>query len=217
MAKSSYKYKAPSSPQELWDIHAGIIKHIAFQTHRVYPWTFELDEKISLVFEGMCNALDKWDDSKGVKFITYAYKAGWRKVYQAINYEWRETRPGPIGTPNKYGVRVKMPHDEVEEGDRPYTGYSFNSYEAGSCYQYDPTDKIDLERKVKRLFELLRPKRSGRKSAEKLKMHRKALSLMIRDGLNKSEASLAVGFSSKQRFHRALKDAINQVEREYGS
>ena len=64
--------------------HIPLVKKIAGKFYKKFHFRYEYEELFQVGCVGLMKAIDKFDESKGYKFITYAYPQVWGAIHNYI-------------------------------------------------------------------------------------------------------------------------------------
>ncbi len=201
---NKYPPGLPANPEEMWTTHKGIaINHVKrFQMR--YPDLLTFDEKLSIACIAMLQCMEKWDEKRGVRFVTYAHHAVRRELTRAMIKEMCYLRPGPLLQPGKYNVSFK----QTDYQERPGTDYIKDNlhaelYAADQIHYQYAEDLIDFKRRTGRVRKNMKPK------------YRRGFKLMLEKGYTYSEAAAKVGVSRemmRQAWERGIEGMLEYYD-----
>jgi RNA polymerase sigma factor (sigma-70 family) len=204
--KAKYLPGRPANPEAMWTTHKGIaINHVKrFQMR--YPDLLTFDEKLSVACIAMLQCMEKWDKSRGVKFVTYAYHAIRRELTRAMIKEMCYLQPGSTLDPGKYNIHFKQ--TSYQESPNIEGGISSDSihaelYAADQIHYQHAEELIDFKRRTKRVHKNMKPR------------YRKGFKLMLEQGYTYSEAAKKVGVSRemmRQAWERSVERMLEYYE-----
>lgn len=180
---SEYPGRAPKNPEELMEIHKGLMITIVDKFHKKYPEFLEWDEKLAYVVMAMMRCIKTFDPSKGFKFASYAGDAAGYELHKYIKREMHHVKPGYRNSSDDWDMYVERHHflpqvngkgdiEETEIGRRVEAKlWKAERYVAGNSL-----NSVALKEKVEYILNALPEK------------YRPVFQLMIEKGLTQAEA-----------------------------
>ena len=94
--------------------HIPLVKKIAGKFYKKFHFRYEYEELFQVGCVGLMKAIDKFDESKGYKFITYAYPQVWGAIHNYIRDDsWYMARNRRVRLKKSYPPKsLDVPVDE---------------------------------------------------------------------------------------------------------
>lgn len=176
--------------EELWTQYHRFLYKIVCSLHKRFPRYLEKDEKVSIAWEGLTEAVNFYDPdhSSGACFMTYVKYSIKNTLLRAIYEEMRAERPCAKGknfrSRTPYGVNIFIPFTEA------YDSPIWNELHKKNCVYENPVDRIYFNRKVEEMLEGLTPEQ-----ADVFKLH-------FLEGLSFSQVGKELGISRETAWMR---------------